>query len=51
MFPESLENSFGSFVVEDEVVLGVNTHVVHVDFKPFFCDHVCADIVMRRQLP
>ena len=48
MFPELLKNPSGSFMVEGKIILGVNAHVVHVDFKPFFRDHVCTDMVHER---
>ena len=45
MFPESLEYMSGVFMVEGYIILGVNSHVIHVDFKPFFWEHVCKDVV------
>ena len=33
------------FVVECEIVLGVNPHVVHVDFEPLLLDVVSEDVV------
>ena len=47
MFPELLENSLSLFVMQGEIVLGVDAHVIHVDFEPFFCDHVCTDVVHK----
>ena len=35
-------------MVKGEVILGVNSHVIHVDLKPFFRDHVHADMVHER---
>ena len=48
MFSESLEDSASSFVMEGEIILGVNAHVIHVDFEPFFCDHVRTDMIHKR---
>ena len=48
MFPESLENASGPFMVEGEVVLGMNAHIVHIDFEPFLCNHVCANVIHER---
>ena len=45
MFSKALENPLGSFMVKRKVVFGVNAHIVHVDFKPFFCNHVRANMV------
>ena len=47
MFSKMLENSSSSFVVEGEVVLGMNTHIVHIDLKPFLGNHVCANVVHK----
>ena len=47
MFPKTLEDSSGSFVVEGEIILGVDVHVVHVDLKPFLSDHICAYVVHK----
>ena len=48
MLPQALENSLGSFVVEGEIVFGVDSHIVHVDLKPLLSNHVCADMVHER---
>ena len=26
----------------------MDTHVIHVDLEPFFCNHVCTDVVHKR---
>ena len=33
------------FMVEGEVIFGVDTDVIHVNFQPFFCYHVSEDVV------
>ena len=48
MLLKVLENSLGSFVVEGEVVFGVDSHIIHVDLKPLLCDHVWANVVHER---
>ena len=45
MFPELLEYMWSSFMMEGHVVLGVDSHVIHVDLKPLFWKHICADMV------
>ena len=45
MLSEMLEDSSGSFVMEGEIILGVNAHVVHVNLKPLLCDHVHANMI------
>ena len=45
MFLKTLEDSPGSFVVEGEIVLSVNAHVIHVDLKPFLHDHIHAYVI------
>ena len=45
MFLKALENSPGSFVVKGEIVLSVNAHVIHVDLKPFLCNHICTYVI------
>ena len=45
MFSKVLENPSSSFIMEREVVFSVDPHVIHVDFKPFFCNHVGADMI------
>ena len=32
-------------MVEGKVILGVNTHVIHVNFEPFLCNHVSTNVV------
>ena len=45
MFPKSLEHTSSAFVMEGYVVLGVDSHVVHVDLKPLFWEHICKDMI------
>ena len=45
MFSEALEYMLSMFVMEGYIILGVDSHVIHVDFKPFFCEHICEDVV------
>ena len=45
MFSKLLENLLGSFVVEGEVVLSVDAHIVHIDLEPLFCDHISTNVV------
>ena len=47
MFPESLEDTLSSFMMEGYIILGVNSHVIHIDFKPFFWMHICEDMVHK----
>ena len=34
-------------MVEGKVILGVNTHVVHIDLEPFLSNHVHTDVVHK----
>ena len=45
MLSESLEHASGVFMMEDYIILGVDTHVVHVDLKPLFWKHIREDMV------
>ena len=45
MFSESLENPLGVLMMESYVILGVDSHVVHVDLKPLLWKHICEDMV------
>ena len=45
MLPQALKNSLGLFVMEGEVIFGVDPHIVHVDLKPLLCNHVQANMV------
>ena len=45
MFLKVLEDFSGSFVMEGEIILGVDAHVVHIDLKPFLSNHVCVYMV------
>ena len=48
MFPKLLEYTPHSFVMETQVVLGVDAEVVHVDLQPLFPEHVGEDMVHER---
>ena len=45
MFLQMLKDSSSSFVMKREIICGVNSHIIHVDFKPFFCNHVSIDMI------
>ena len=45
MFSEALEYTSSTFVMEGYIILGVDSHVVHVDFKPLFHEHIHKDLV------
>ena len=45
MFSESLEHLLSAFRMEGHIILGVDSHVIHVDLKPLFCEHICEDMV------
>ena len=45
MFSESLEYTSGVLMMESYVILGVDSHVVHVDFKPLLRKHIHKDVV------
>ena len=45
MFSKILEDSSSLFMMEREVIFRMNSHIVHVDFEPFFCDHVSTDMI------
>ena len=45
MLPELLEHTLGVFMIEGYIILGVDSHVVHVDLKPPLQKHVCKDMV------
>ena len=45
MLPEMLEDPPGSFMMEGKIILGVNAHVIHVNFEPFLHDHVCTYVI------
>ena len=32
-------------MMEREIIFSVDFHIIHVDFKPFFCDHVSANMI------
>ena len=45
MFSESLEHTSSAFMMEGYIILGVDSHVVHVDLKPPLRKHVHKDMV------
>ena len=45
MFPEVKKDSTSSLMMQVQVILCVDTQVIHVDFKPLFRDHVCKDVI------
>ena len=45
MLSESLEHTLGALMMESYIILGVDSHVVHVDLKPLLWKHICKDMV------
>ena len=45
MFSELLEHTLSMFVMEGYIILGVYSHVVHIDLKPLFWEHIHEDMV------
>ena len=45
MFSESLKHTSGALMMESDVILGVDSHVIHVDLKPLLRKHICKDVV------
>ena len=45
MFPELLKYTSGMFMVESYIILGVDFHIVHVNFEPLLWEHVCKDVI------
>ena len=45
MFSESLKYLLGVFMVESYIILGVDSHIVHVDFEPLLWEHICKDVI------
>ena len=45
MFSESLEYMSSAFMMEGYIILDVDSHIVHVDFKPLLWEHICEDMV------
>ena len=41
----SLEYPSGSLMVKGEVILGVDSQVIHIDLEQFFGEHICENIV------
>ena len=48
VLPESKEYVTGSFVMECEVALGVDSEVVHIDLEPALSNHICEDVIHER---
>ena len=44
MLSESLEYTLGALMMESYIILGVDSHVVHVDFKPLLRKHIHKDV-------
>ena len=32
-------------MVEGYIILGVDSHIIHVDFKPLLWEHICKDVI------
>ena len=47
MFSKSLEYTSGAFMMEGDVIFGMDSHVIHVDFKPLLREHICEDVVHK----
>ena len=45
MLSESLEYTSGALMMESYVILGVDSHVIHVDLKPLLQKHISEDVV------
>ena len=45
MFLKTEENSSCVLMMEVKVILGMFAKVIHVNFEPSFCDHVCEDMI------
>ena len=45
MFSELLEHLLSAFMMEGHIILGVDSHVIHVDLKPLLCKHIREDMV------
>ena len=45
MLSESLKHTSGALVMESYVILGVDSHVIHVDLKPLLWKHIREDMV------
>ena len=45
MFSKSLEHTSGALMMEGDVIFGMDSHVIHVDFKPLLWEHICEDVV------
>ena len=47
MLSELLEHMSGVLMMEGYIILGVDSHVVHVDLKPLLWKHICKDMVHK----
>ena len=45
MLSESLEHTSGVLMMEGDIIFGVDSHVIHVDFKPLLQKHICKDVI------
>ena len=45
MFPETLEDMMGVFMMEGESAVGVDAKVIHIDFQPVFSNHISEDMI------
>ena len=45
MFPETLEDMMGVFMMEGESAVGVDAKVIHIDFQPVFSNHISEDVI------
>ena len=45
MFPEMLQDTSSTFMMEDKGTIGVNAKIVHVDLQPVFSNHIGEDVI------
>ena len=45
MLLKMLEEFSSLFGIKRKIILGVDSHIIHVDFKPFFHNHVSTDVI------
>ena len=45
MLSESLEHTLGAFMVEGYIILGVDSHLMHIGLKPLLWEHIHEDMV------
>ena len=48
MFAEAKEYASGAFMVGGYVSLSMDAKIIHINFKPSFCNHVGEDVVHKR---